>query len=452
MCSLFYLRHLDKLQVETDNRRFHSYLLADELRQTSDDLTKMVRLYVMTKDKKYKKSFFDILKIREGEIKRPANYHQIYWDLVHFSDKPFPLEDKRSLKKEMIRQKFTIEEFNLLIDAKSESDDLVKMEMSAIHAIEGKYDDGTSTYQIQGQTDQELAQKLVFGTAYMEAKARIMTPIQTFLTMVEERTKLESINLNKRFKNALIVSISIAILATLIMIISIVKTLTHLSKLNKENEKLLLNILPTPIANRLKEGEKIIADKYPQVSVLFADIVNFTEMTNTLGPSNIVKILNDVFARFDHITEQYGIEKIKTIGDNYMAVAGVPNADTNHAVNLANFALAMREVIEQYNQENQMELKIRIGMSYGSVIAGVIGEKKFVYDLWGDGVNIASRMETTGIEGKIHVSEKMKMLLEESFAFEQREEIEVKGVGKMMTYFLTGRKDKQKLPENSSKE
>lgn len=443
IASLFYQRNLEIQQQNTYKRRYLSYILADELRQSSDDMTRMARQYVMTGDKKYKDSFFQIIQIRNGEIERPLNYHQIYWDLVLVSDKKYALGDKRSLKQAMIDQKFTVKEFNILLGAIDEEDDLTDRGVAAINAVDGKFDDGTGNYKIEREPDLKLAQSLLFGPGYMLAKARVMMPIQEFLIMVDQRTAMETQLLNQKSKIALIVSIVVAIISASVLIIVIIKTLVSLVGLNAENEKLLLNILPVPIAQRLKDGEKVIADRYPQVSVLFADIVNFTSMTHSLGPTHIVGVLNDIFALFDSITETYKIEKIKTIGDNYMAVAGIPVADTNHAINLANFALAIREKLDLYNKENHLDLKIRIGMSYGTVIAGVIGEKKFVYDLWGDGVNIASRMESTGEAGKIHVSEKLKMLLDEDFDFEEREEREIKGIGSMKTFFLEKRKDKK---------
>jgi adenylate cyclase len=443
MASLGYLRRLEAQQIAAYKRRFESYLLADELRQSSDDMTSMVRQYVMTGEKKYKDAFFQIHKIRDGEAKRPINYEQVFWDLAIVSDKEFPLGNRRSLKDAMIEQKFTIQEFNLLLDAIDEDDALTDMETAAINARDGLFDDGSGKYNIKREPDQNLAQSLVFGPEYMLAKARIMAPIQEFLMMVDQRTEIETELLNKKTNIAMIVSFIIAVLSATVLVIAIVKTLVSLTRLNAENEKLLLNVLPVPIAQRLKEGEEIIADRYPQVSVLFADIVNFTSMTHSLGPTNIVKVLNEVFALFDSLTEQYKIEKIKTIGDNYMAVAGVPVPDTNHAINLANFALAIREKLGEFNSEHHLDLQIRIGMSYGTVIAGVIGQKKFVYDLWGDGVNIASRMESTGEPGKIHVSEKLKMLLDEEFEFEEIEAKEIKGVGSMKTFFLIKKKEKK---------
>lgn len=440
--SLFYQRNLDRLQIASDDRRYISFILADELRQTSDDLTKMVRLYVVTGDPKYKQRFQDIIDIREGLKPRPKDYHLIYWDLVDHTNIKFEMEGPSELKQEMIKQKFTVQEFNLLMEAMEESDRLIDMEQAAMNAVDGRYDDGSGNFLIEKEPDKELAQRLVFGDDYMKAKAKIMKPLLEFLKHVEQRTEAENNYYDKKSNITILISIVIACIAAIIMIVSIVKTLISLMRLNRENEALLLNILPSPIADRLKHGEKIIADKYPQVSILFADIVNFTSMTNDLGPTNIVRILNEVFAEFDSITEEFHIEKIKTIGDNYMAVSGVPIADTNHANNIASFALAITEKLENYNKEHNLTLQLRIGMSYGSVIAGVIGQKKFVYDLWGDGVNIASRMESTSIPGKIHVTEKMKMLLEEEFTFEEREDQEIKGIGRMKTYFLTGRKER----------
>jgi len=206
----------------------------------------------------------------------------------------------------------------------------------------------------------------------------------------------------------------------------------------QEQEKILHNILPAQIAERILEGEKLIADTCEQVSVFFCDIVGFTKLSERITAHELVNMLNEIFTEFDHIAGEQGLEKIKTIGDAYMAVAGVPIPDTDHALHTARFALNVMNYINSYRSKTGRDLEIRIGLHCGHAIAGVIGESKFAYDLWGDAVNTASRMESHGIPGKIQVSEDFKKALNTTFFhFEERGELEVKGKGMMKTYFLT---------------
>lgn len=172
----------------------------------------------------------------------------------------------------------------------------------------------------------------------------------------------------------IILTLIFTFLSTILMIFFIIHALKSISRANDENDLLLLNILPEPIASRLKMGEVDIADEFSQASVMFADIINFTQLTEQLG-AKTVNILNRLFAEFDNLTEKYHVEKVKTIGDNYMAVSGVPEQTTRHAINIANYALAILERMMTFNQENKMQLEFRIGITYGNVIAGVIGHK-----------------------------------------------------------------------------
>lgn len=225
--------------------------------------------------------------------------------------------------------------------------------------------------------------------------------------------------------------------------------LKHLEMLNHEKqlleieqmktEKLMLNILPRPIADRLKRGEKNISGSYPDVTILFSDLVGFTKMSSKTTPTELVKLLNDLFTRFDIRAEALGLEKIKTIGDAYMAVGGLPIPRPDHADLCAEMALGMFEDLKSFNEENNAELDMRIGMNSGPVVAGVIGFTKFSYDLWGNTVNVASRMESTSIEGRIQISPSTKELLQAGFQLEERELMECKGLGQIMTYFLNGR-------------
>lgn len=204
-------------------------------------------------------------------------------------------------------------------------------------------------------------------------------------------------------------------------------------------EDLLHNILPVPIATRLKRGEKTIADHFPSVSIFFADIVEFTPKSEKLPPEEIVTFLNSLFSMFDFLTEKYGLEKIKTIGDSYMVAAGIPEQKENHAELIADFALEVISNLDEYNMTNNQDIKLRIGINTGSVVAGVIGFKKYIYDIWGDCVNTASRMESSGLPGKIQTTQNTYDLLKDKYEFERRDETFIKGKGRVVTYFLKGK-------------
>ncbi len=205
---------------------------------------------------------------------------------------------------------------------------------------------------------------------------------------------------------------------------------------HEKSEALLHNILPAEVAERLKENPGLIADSHKSVTILFADIVGFTELSSRSSPRALVTLLNDIFRRFDALVETEGLEKIKTIGDAYMVVAGLPRPHDDHAAAIARLALAMMSAIRAYSQETGRPLQIRVGINSGEVVAGVIGERKFAYDLWGDTVNVAARMESTGQPGKVQVSAATRDLIADIFRIELRGEVEVKGKGKMTTYFL----------------
>jgi len=205
-------------------------------------------------------------------------------------------------------------------------------------------------------------------------------------------------------------------------------------------ERLLLNILPAPIAERLKHDEGTLADGFAEVTILFADIVGFTQLSARIEPDELVALLNRVFSEFDALAEKHDLEKIKTIGDCYMVAGGLPEPHADHAAAVAEMALDMRDAIAGLEPPGGGRLDIRVGLNTGPVVAGVIGRKKFIYDLWGDAVNTASRMESHGKPSAIHVTESTHAALADRYLFEDRGTIEVKGKGPMHTYFLTGRK------------
>jgi adenylate cyclase len=206
------------------------------------------------------------------------------------------------------------------------------------------------------------------------------------------------------------------------------------------SERLLLNILPKPVAERLKQGEKTIADSFPEATVLFSDFVDFTKLSTGIPPKVLVGRLNEIFSAFDHLCERHGLEKIKMIGDAYMAVGGVPTPCGGHAQAAADVALAMQKETARFTGDDGQTFRLRIGLNSGAVVAGVIGTRKFAYDLWGDTVNIASRMETHAPPGGILVTASTHQLLRGSYSFKPGRVIRVKGKGEVLTYLLLGKK------------
>jgi class 3 adenylate cyclase len=204
------------------------------------------------------------------------------------------------------------------------------------------------------------------------------------------------------------------------------------------SERLLLNVLPKPIAERLKRGEEKIAEAYDDVTVMFADVVDFTPFAERTEPHRLVAVLDEIFSAFDRLALHHGLEKIKTIGDAYLVVGGLPERRPDHADAIAALALDMQRDVGRLCESLGLDLSIRIGINSGPVIAGVIGRNKFIYDLWGDTVNTASRMESQGVAGAIQVTQATYERLRGRFRFEPRGTIEVKGKGPLAAYLLTG--------------
>jgi adenylate cyclase len=204
----------------------------------------------------------------------------------------------------------------------------------------------------------------------------------------------------------------------------------------EKSERLLLNILPQPVAEQLKQQQGTIADSFTEVTVLFADIVDFIELSAHISATDLVDMLNEIFSAFDRLAEVHELEKIKTIGDAYMVVGGLPTPRSDHVEAVANMALDMQQEIVHFKRENDEPFSMRVGMHTGPVGAGVIGTKKFIYDLWGDTVNTASRMESLGMPGGIQVTEEVYSRLEGKYLFEERGAVHIKGKGDVITYLL----------------
>jgi class 3 adenylate cyclase/HAMP domain-containing protein len=214
----------------------------------------------------------------------------------------------------------------------------------------------------------------------------------------------------------------------------------ELRREKERSEQLLLNVLPASIADRLKQTNESPAEHFEDATILFADIVGFTSLSSRMEPMELVSELNQIFSAFDRLTEKYGLEKIKTIGDAYMVVGGLPISRADHATAIADMALDMLAHMQKSQSIISETIELRIGINTGAVIAGVIGTKKFIYDLWGDAVNIASRMESHGKPGYIQVTEATYQRLQDNYLLERRGTIEVKGRGEMTTYWLLGKR------------
>lgn len=208
----------------------------------------------------------------------------------------------------------------------------------------------------------------------------------------------------------------------------------------EKSEQLLLNILPAPIAERLKRDHEVIADNFYDVSVMFIDVVDFTPLATQMSPADMVKLLNSIFSNIDALVDKHNLEKVKTSGDSYMVVGGLPVPRAGHLESMADMALDVLAGASQFSRADGAPFQLRLGFHAGPVVAGVIGTKKFIYDLWGDTVNIASRMESHGLPGFIQVTQNVLDRLNDCYSFQPRGEIPVKGKGNMMTYLLTGRK------------
>jgi class 3 adenylate cyclase len=217
-----------------------------------------------------------------------------------------------------------------------------------------------------------------------------------------------------------------------------VTAVRQLETLYAENQQLLLNVLPEPIAERLRRGEQLIADRFDDVSLLFADIVDFTRLSSGMTAVELVWLLNELFTVFDRLVDEAGLEKVKTIGDAYMIVGGMTAQRADHLEQLARMALSLDEAVGRIEPARRFGVRFRTGIHCGPVVAGVIGTRKFIYDVWGDTVNVASRMESTGVAGTIQVTGTVEERLRDRFRFVPRGVVDVKGKGPMTTYYLVG--------------
>ena len=261
-----------------------------------------------------------------------------------------------------------------------------------------------------------------------------LVPIVTFCVMEGSVAIIQAFN-----KELLIVGLGSAV-SCLIMYFALenpdMNIIEELNKANRRAKDLILNVLPLSIAKRLEFNLKPFFDEYENVTIMFLDIIDFTKMTNEVGGTALVKILNKFFGELDDLLVNFRIEKIKTIGDAYMVAAGVPDRYENTCDETVKFARQVLRRLEDFNKRNNLNISVRIGINNGRVVAGVIGKTKFIYDLWGEPVNLAWRLQTNGIANRIHVSSRVKSILDGKYAFEERGSLDMKGFGTVKTFLL----------------
>lgn len=338
--------------------------------------------------------------------------------------------------------------FNKSISYSLEALELSK-QMDDLYGLSFIYHNLYEAYKKTNQLDKSLAAfeqfKIIKDSIFAEDKQNKIDSLEKVREDDVNRIKIEKQEIliaAQESERTYIILIAIGVLVAILIILFIIYSQ------RKKSDKLLYNVLPISIAKRLKKKEHPISDHFDQASIIFIDIVGFTAMSKNSDPTDIVKALNKIFTHYDTIAKKHGLEKIKTIGDCYMAAAGLPVIQKDNTLRATKMALEVRDYMVDYTTDHGYKLDVRIGLDCGPVVAGVIGEQKFIYDMWSDAVNTASRMESTGQPGHVHISEKFKNAVSQLHEFEyiEREEIEVKGKGKMKTYFVV----KEKKPSEVS--
>ncbi|MBI2697856.1 MULTISPECIES: adenylate/guanylate cyclase domain-containing protein [Mycobacterium] len=286
---------------------------------------------------------------------------------------------------------------------------------------------------------------LVLGIDHI-ALASVAAAVGAVLTVALQLTVPENTGVQPDWAYAIgyMVSVATSWLMVIAIVWSALREITRAERVIEaeylRSESLLANILPAKIAERLKDPSRtVIADKYDDASVLFADIAGFTSRASDTAPTDLVRFLDQLYTKLDALVDRHGLEKIKTSGDSYMVVSGVPDQRPDHLEALAQLALDMADAVADLKDPRGRAVPLRIGLAAGPVVAGVVGARKFFYDVWGDAVNVAARMETTDVEGRIQVPQDVYDRLKRDFVFEERGDIDVKGKGVMHTWYLVGR-------------
>jgi adenylate cyclase len=492
------LKATDDSVAQAQERRFLSDRLAEELLQSSELLTRFARAYTATGDARFRRYFEQSLDIRDGRLTLPLGYESGYWDRVATGDveAPTSVEGARSLEQRLIDVGITIEEYALLKNAKVESDQLARIEAAAMKTVDER-DDGeararaTATLydadylaakarimgpigQFRDLIEKRTARELGSINAWAEflmwfliANSVLMLATFSGLALILYRrfiapgrqivevagriaagdlltrsgiTGSDEIGRLGQSIDGMADSLSAALETARMQTANAEARAAELDEERDRSEKLLENMLPVLIADRLKRGESTIAETFPEVTVLFADIVGFTEMATRISPQQLVNMLSDVFGRFDELAARHKLEKIKTIGDCYMVVGGVPDRSPTHCQQVAEFAVEALVAIAESAAVSGLDLRLRIGMHTGTVVAGIVGLRKYSYDLWGDVVNLASRIQGVAEPNGIQVTDAVRVRLQDDYLFGDPIAVDLKGRGTVTSYALRGRK------------
>lgn len=492
------LKATDALVAQAQERRFLSDRLAEELLTSSGLLTRFARAYAATGEARFRRCFDRVLDIREGRLAVPPGYESGYWDLVVTGtmEEPTSTEGAKPLEQRLIDAGITIEEYALLKHAKVESDQLARIESAAMKGVDEGGDEVTRMRATTALHDAEYlaakarimepigrfrdllekrtARELAAISAWSDflmwflmASSALMLALFAGLAgvlsrrfivpgrrIVEVAGRVAAGDLAARSRitgadeigrlgqsiDGMADALSAALETARRQTATAEARAAELDEERDRSEKLLENMLPVLIADRLKRGESTIAETFPEVTVLFADIVGFTELATRLPPRQLVDMLGDVFGRFDELAERHRLEKIKTIGDCYMVVGGVPDRSPTHCQQVAEFAVEALAAIAESAAVSGLDLRLRIGMHTGTVVAGIVGRRKYSYDLWGDVVNLAARIQGVAEPNGIQVTEAVRVRLQDDYLFGEPVPVELKGKGTVTSYALRGRK------------
>lgn len=504
---------LNAVNLELDNittQRRNMRKLVEEMRMSSEFLTRFSRRYALFKEDTMLEWYNQILDIRDGKLARPQAYDTLYWDLVAVGLAP-PPDSKRDGGTPITVRFSQISPFDIatqkFIEAKAKSDALSRIELIAIHAAKGEFDDGTGKFRLAGKPDQKFATHVLYDEAYRQAKAEVMQPLAEVMSIVDGQTKNRIDDLEHA--STVLTHMQVLLSAGMLFWASIggaylyLRVVKRLAKLDEtvslidrgnmfvqfdvggrdeigkigetlakmaskisssfdelekkssaleivskdlvaernQTERLLNNIFPAVIAAKFRNGEETIAETFSDVTVFFADIVDFTGLSSSLGPRQTVDMLSDMFGRLDALADKFNIERIKTVSDCYLAVSGLPSRDAFHCQHVAQFALSAQKVALECSERFGCPIEIRIGIHTGTVAAGVVGKEKFSFELWGDVVDLARLFEANAEPNRIRVSDVVKVRLSDDFLFEDAPEVKAKGKRPVVSYYLKGEKD-----------
>ncbi len=427
LACLFVLLKLEERHSAHNKKYNRLYQLADECRQTSDDLSMMARLYVLTGNKKYDKFYHKIISIRKGISPLPKGYNEVYWDLVLANDiVPISSGEALSFDKRVSQENMSEEKKGLLELSLKNGGLLGELEEEAINARQGKFKNASGVYFLKADPNPRLARRLISDPEYIKRKAATMKPLQEFYNQINQEIQDQMLSFER--DNRRVIFLSIVLLAGLgfCMFVFLKKALSSLTKVTESNENLLLSALPPAISDRLKHGDESSV-KECEACVLFLDVG--VESQNKGQESTV---LQSLYRELDQLVDKFKVERIRTLQGNYMVASGISGEVENYAENIADFVLAAKEEIRKKGEENNLTLYIQAGMASGTVISGVLDHKKYIYDLWGDVLKVANTLESNGVKGEIQITKKLESKLRGSFEMVGKE-------GEEGIYFLRGR-------------